>query len=324
MEHLFFLSGIGVWILTASIIMDFFLGDREDLPHPVRLIGAAIAGAEKLARATLLPDMVAGAIMSVCLSGGTYLFSWIVFHQIEMHLPGVFFFLSATAIYFCISLRCLADEALKVTAALEKGEIEEARSCISMLVSRDTSSMTEEDISRAVIETVAENLVDGIMSPFFYAALGGPALCLCFKTISTMDSMIGYRNSTYLYFGRTAARLDDIANFIPARLAAVIIAAVAPLAGSRPSRVLGCVSTCAGLHQSPNSGYPEAAFAAAIGVNLGGPVSYHGKLHDYPVINKAGKAPCIHDIRKAVNLMYMSSFLFYAMILIPGMAISLG
>jgi len=302
--------------------MDLLLGDREHLPHPVRLMGALINASEKMARATLWPERASGAVMTAALVAGSFLAAWSLFCFLESYLSFLYFILSSAAVYFSISLKCLADEALKVKRLLESGNIEGARKQVSMLVSRDTEQMNEADLSKAAIETVAENLVDGVISPFFYAALGGPALCICFKMVSTLDSMIGYRNKKYRDFGRFAARLDDAANFLPARLSVPVIAACSPITGSGPRRVLSCVSVCGRLHQSPNSGLPESAFAAALDVKLGGLVSYHGRSLYYPDINASGREPSARDIGQAVRLLYASGLLFFLAFLAPGLVLA--
>ncbi len=318
----FFLTGTGSAVLLTAIFLDLVLGDRQDLPHPVRFMGAAINAAEKMARATLWKEAVSGSVMTIALTAGSYLTAYLFFIILKMDFPLSYVVLSAISIYFSISLKCLADEAMGVKRLLEKGDLQGARRAVSMLVSRDTGQMNEQDISKAAIETVAENLVDGVISPFFYAALGGAPLCICFKMISTLDSMVGYKTPEYLEFGRLAARLDDAANFVPARLAVPVIALCSYITGSSPKRVLSCVSKYGRLHQSPNSGLPEAAFAAALNVKLGGRVSYHGQPRKYPDINSEGTDPSQEHIARAVRLLYASSLLLFSLILVPGLVLS--
>ena len=320
----FFLTGTGTAVLFTSICLDLLLGDREELPHPVRFMGALINASEKIARAYLGSETLSGSLLTLGLVFGTYISSLLFFHLVEAFNYAAYLILSSAAVYFSISLRCLADEAIKVQRLLEQGDMKGARKQVSMLVSRDTGQMDEEDISKAAIETVAENLVDGIMSPFFYGALGGPALCICFKMISTLDSMIGYKNERYKRFGRLAARLDDIANFIPARLSVPITALCSFITGSNPEKVFSCVSACGHLHQSPNSGLPEAAFAAALNVKLGGEVSYHGKVRKYPDINRGGMRPSAGHIGQSVRLLYASGLLFFSILLVPGLVFVLS
>ncbi len=317
--HLFFLSSNGALCLLIGVLLDLLLGDRENLPHLVRFMGATINWAEKQTRALLLPEFVAGSAMTIFLIGATYVSSDLFFTLAKSTWLPAYIALGAVAIYFSVSLKCLGDEAQKVLEALEAKDLPLARKRIAMLVSRDTAKMTEEDITKAAVETVAENLVDGIISPFFYAALGGPPLCLCFKMISTLDSMIGYKNKKYLFFGRLAARIDDVANFIPARLSVPIIAACAPLTGMPPTRIFSCALRHGWRHESPNSGYPESAFAAALDIKLGGRVSYFGETKESPIINGQGEAPSAIHIKKAVLLLYASSLLFFSIFLVPGL-----
>lgn len=321
-SHLFFLGKEGAAILATAILLDLTLGDRTDLPHPVRMMGAIINACEKIARASRWPEMLSGSIMAAVLVIATYLGAYLVFDWLKTYSFIVLFIVASVAIYFCISLKCLADEALEVSHCLENNDLISARKKISMLVSRDTKEMTEEDISKAVIETVSENLVDGIISPFFYAALGGPALCICFKMISTLDSMIGYKDDRYRFFGRLAARMDDLANLIPARLSVPVIAVNALFWGSSPRRVFSCVFNCAHLHESPNSGFPESAFAAALDVRLGGKATYFGKTRRYPVINMEGATARPSHIRQAVRLLYTCSLSFFSIFIIPTLVLA--
>jgi adenosylcobinamide-phosphate synthase len=221
-------------------------------------------------------------------------------------------------VWFGISIRCLANEALAVASALEGSGVGAAGKRLARIVGRDTSSLGEHEICMAAIETVAENFVDGVLSPFFYAAVAGPAGCMAYKMINTLDSMIGYRNREYILFGRFAARMDDVANFIPARLSLLCVLPAVSLCclagGSRrpPLDLLRGVLRDMGKHSSPNSGLPESAFAWGLGVRIGGPVVYRGREVDYPYINEHGREPVARDIRRAVFLLYASSAIMCA------------
>ncbi len=299
-------------VLFSAVAADIALGDGDSPLHPVRIMGAAISWGEKRATALFLPKFQAGLLMSMVLPVLT--FSMV---KVMMGLTAAFshflcILFSVLCVYFSLCLRCLADEAMRVLAALSRGDLDLARKRLSMLVSRQTQDMDETAVSRAVIETVSENFVDGICSPYFYAVIGGPALCLCFKMISTMDSMIGYRNIQYEEFGKAAARMDDAANFLPARIALLIIALAGRIwNGKGVIDIIRQALKDSTGQKSPNSGLPEAAFAHVLGVNLGGPAVYDGVLSDSPRMNGQARVPVPADIKEAVRLLYRVSLILY-------------
>lgn len=197
-----------------------------------------------------------------------------------------------------------------VFSALEENDIKKAREKVSMIVGRQTETLDEKAITRASVETVAENFVDGFLSPLFFAMIGGVPLALAYKMVNTLDSMVGYKNNTYLLFGRASARIDDVANFIPARISVLIIALAAFfLSFKRGVLAIKMGFSQGSLHKSPNAGYPEAAFAGALKIRLGGPNVYHGTLVAKPYIGKEFKDPEKGKIRQACDLMIFSSFL---------------
>jgi len=232
-----------------------------------------------------------------------------------MHINGILFHvLNIYIIFTAIATKCLGDEAKKVHDKLENGTLEEARERLSWLVGRDTRNLSEEGVIRGVIETTAENTVDGVVSPLFYAFLGsffglGAPLVYAFKAVSTLDSMVGYKNERYRYMGTASARLDDILNFIPARLSVFIIAAASGILGFDGLRSLKTAARDRKKHLSPNSAHGESAVAGALGIRLGGPNVYFGKVVEKPYIgddiNKINKS----DIINTVKIMYMTSFI---------------
>ncbi len=280
-------------ILSASAL-DWLVGDPESLPHPVRLIGSAVARGE-----SLLHPETSG---SKALAAGTLLTGSIVFaaYVIPRTLlvimpktlrPWLAVLLASTT----LAARNLDDEARSVLAALEAGDLPLARKRVARIVGRDTAALDQAGICRALIETLAESLSDGFVAPLFFLALGGVPAAMAFKAVSTMDSMIGHRTPRYLYFGRPAARLDDVLNFIPARLTAAMLLAAKPSA--TPVYRRDC-----SLHPSPNAGHPEAAMAGVLGVQLGGPSSYDSEPHDAPRINPGQPLPTSADARHALML----------------------
>jgi adenosylcobinamide-phosphate synthase len=250
--------------LVAGVLLDLILGDPRRLPHPVRGFGRVVAGLESLWRKALLPPRVAGCGFWLCSVGSATAFVWLT-------LPWA----SVYWIYSLLALRSLDSEAAHVFDALNEGDLNEARARLAMIVGRDTAHLDEPEIVRAVIETVSENLSDAVIAPLFYFALLGPAGMAAYKAINTLDSMCGYKDERYKEFGWASARMDDVANLVPARLSAALVWICALLPGFSARRAVLATLRDASGQPSPNSGYPEAAFAGALGIRLGG-LSYYG------------------------------------------------
>jgi adenosylcobinamide-phosphate synthase len=212
-------------------------------------------------------------------------------------------------VYSVFCLKDLLDHARRVETALARGDLPEARRALSWIVGRDTASLNEEAIRRAEIETLAENFSDGLVAPFFYLALGGPALAWAYKAANTLDSMVGYKNDRYLYFGRFSARLDDALNYLPSRLAALILVGAAHLAKMDWRAAYALWRKEGRNHTSPNAGQTEAAMAGALGVRLGGPSHYGGQLVAKPEIGAAGGPATLEMARAAQRLVATGSFL---------------
>lgn len=298
------------YIILGAFILDFFLGDPECLPHPIVYMGKAIVFFETRFRKYIKSLLASGFFFAGFLILSTWLMGFI-FIKLSMTIHPVFGNLvQMVLLFFCFSSKSLEKAASSVFYALEENDIEKARKKVSMIVGRQTQALDQKGITRAAVETVAENFVDGFLSPLFFAAIGGVPCALAFKMVNTLDSMVGYKNDTYLLFGRAAARMDDAANFIPARLSVVIIA----LSASFFSFKKGVSALKTGffqgsLHKSPNAGYPEAAFSGALEIRLGGPNVYHGILVEKPFIGKAYKDPEKGKIKQAIDLMLLGSFL---------------
>ncbi|MFL6450323.1 MAG: adenosylcobinamide-phosphate synthase CbiB [Bryobacteraceae bacterium] len=252
--------------LLAGVAMDLAWGDPQWLPHPVRAIGFCAEAAEKFWRKTRLPLRVAGGMFWISVVGATV--------SIVKLAPR---FLNTYWIYSFLACRDLDVHALQVLSALERGDMVEARRKLSLIVGRDTADLNEPEIIRAVIETVAENLSDGVVAPLFYLALGGPAAMAAYKAVNTLDSTAGHRNEIYQDFGLVSAKMDDLANFLPARLSAVLIwCAAAILPGLSAIRAFKTTVRDGRNQPSPNAGFPEGAVAGALGVQLGGLNFYGG------------------------------------------------
>ncbi|MCX5838858.1 MAG: adenosylcobinamide-phosphate synthase CbiB [Deltaproteobacteria bacterium] len=260
---------IEIQILIA-LLLDLVLGDPRWLPHPVRLIGRLIAALEGPARRAIPDARLAGSVTALAVILVAALTTGAMIAIAGWIHPLLDDAVSILLLYTTLAARDLADHSIGVYRALERFDLAEARRLVSWLVGRDTERLTEAEVVRATLESIAENTVDGIIAPLFFAVIGGPAAAMAYKAASTLDSMIGYRNERYIDFGRTAAEIDDGANYIPARLAAPIIAAAAALTGGRAAAAWRIARRDGRKHMSPNAGIAEAAFAGALGIRLGG------------------------------------------------------
>jgi len=297
--------------LTLAVILDLLIGDPRWLPHPVRWMGKAIEVLEPRFRALHSRPFMAGALMAGVLVACVWLACWTLVQLAAWIHPLVGILVQALMIYTCISARSLADAALSVGKALSGSGLAAGRKAVAMIVGRETDALDKTGVIRAAVETVAENLVDGFVSPLFFFVLGGGPLAMAFKMINTLDSMVGYKNDRYRLFGRFAARMDDAANYLPARLSILFIALAAQLI-DRTGRIAWSTARRDGrAHASPNAGYPEAAFAGALGLWMGGPNVYHGRLVDKPVIGKGlADARPVH-IHQACRLMLATAMLVF-------------
>lgn len=296
-------------VLTA-FILDLFIGDPRWLPHPIRWMGAGISFLEPYFRKWFKQPFFSGALFATTLVILAWLLTWFAVHAAYAADRVAGFAVETVLIFYCISIRSLRDAALHVQKTVERGTLEQARAAVAWIVGRDTRYLDRSGVSRAAVETVAENLVDGVISPVFYAVLGGAPLAMAFKMISTLDSMIGYKNETYGEFGTVGAKLDDMANYIPARMAIPIISMAAQILFGRGKQSMRLVCRDGRLHASPNAGLPEAAFAGALGVELGGPNYYHGIIVDKPFIGSGLDDVDSRHIAQACNLMVLSSILW--------------
>ncbi len=297
-------------VLLCAFIMDFILGDPKILPHPVIYMGKAIIFFENRFRKWFKNLLASGFFFAGFLIFSTWALAF-CFIKFSILIHPVFgYIVQIILLFFCFSSKSLERAALKVFHALEANDIESARQAISMIVGRQTKTLDENGITRAAVETVAENFVDGFLSPLFFAVIGGVPFALAYKMINTLDSMVGYRNESYILFGRASARIDDVANFIPARVSVLLISLGAFLLSFKTCVLAFKTGFSQGsLHKSPNSGFPEAAFAGALQVRLGGPNVYHGILVEKPFIGSEFKDPGKEKIRQACRLMMISSWL---------------
>ncbi len=297
--------------LIVAYVLDLALGDPSWAPHPIRWIGGLISAAEK----KLYPKdnhgvlhFLAGAVLWVVVMATVASVTWLL-----LVVAGSVHSMLASAVaiwlaYTALATRSLHGESLKVKAALRRADLPGAREALSHLVSRETADMTEEDILRALLETVAENLSDGVVAPLFYLALGGPVLAMAYKAVSTMDSMVGYRNQRYRYFGTFAARADDVANWLPARLTGWLLVAAAACWRLNWRNARRIMARDGRKHKSPNAGIPEAAAAGALEVRLGGPSTYFGEVVVKPYLGDAGQSVRLQSYSRLIRMHYTVSF----------------
>ena len=309
----------GMIALAAGFVIDLIAGDPRWLYHPVCLIGNLIAFLEKVIRKCLPKTKkgeLAGGVLEtalVCLlSGGVPL---LVLRLLYGYAPWAGLLLETFWCYQLLATKSLKTESMKVYDRLKNGTIEEARYAVSMIVGRDTKDLTKEGVTKAAVETVAENTSDGIIAPMFYMAIGGAPLMFLYKGINTMDSMLGYKNERYLYFGRCAAKLDDAVNFVPARISGWLMTAASFLVGLDGRHAAMIYKRDRRNHASPNSAQTEAVMAGALNVQLAGNAWYFGKLYEKPTIGDPVRPIEPEDIRRANQLLYGTAILGEAVFL---------
>ncbi len=318
-----------------GFVLDQIIGDPMNFPHPIRLIGRLIGFFDK----RLLGDVsgkrdpgkekAKGFVMClfmVIITGFAVTAVVVAAYMINVH-AGIA--IEAGLTCYCLAAKSLKDESMKVYRALKEGTLEDARIAVSMIVGRDTAGLDEKAIVRATVETVAENTSDGVIAPLIYTFIGGPILGLIYKTINTMDSMVGYHNDRYENFGFAAAKLDDAVNFLPARISALFMI-LASFLGGRDYSGMGAVRIFRRdryNHKSPNSAQTESVCAGALGLRLAGDASYFGKVVHKPYIGDALREEEVEDIPRSCRLMYLTCFLtlifllavgIIAVMLIPG------
>jgi adenosylcobinamide-phosphate synthase len=270
--------------LLLAFGLDLLIGDPRWLPHPVKLIGWLAVRVEPLARQLVRFPYLAGAAAALVVVGVTGGLAFAAVHFAGRIDPLAGDIVSVLLLYTAIAARDLAGHSFRVYQALRSGDLPEARRRVGMIVGRDTDRLDEPGVTRAAVESVAESTLDGVTAPLFFGAVGGPVGALMYKATNTLDSMFGHKDERYLKFGWAAARLDDLANLIPARLTAPLVAMAAAPLGLRPFGALRICWRDGGKHESPNAGLAEAAFAGAMGVQLGGMNTYDGVPHPGPLI----------------------------------------
>ena len=296
--------------IILGFLLDLIVGDPQNPIHPIRIIGSLCKTVEKFFRSILKRYLkVAGLLTWILVVFIVFIFNYLLLKVTYRINPSVTMILGSVMIYFCISTKALKIEGLKVVKYVIKDDIEGARKQLSYIVGRDTKNLDKESILKAVVETVAENMSDGVIAPLFYAGIGGAPLAFLYKAVNTMDSMFGYKNDKYIEFGYFPAKLDDVFNYIPARLSGYFIVVVSFILGLDYKNSFKIYKRDKNNHSSPNSAHPEAAVAGALNVQLGGPNYYFGKLVEKQTIGDDREKIDINKVNNTNNILYCSAVL---------------
>ena len=313
-------------LLAAALgcLLDALLADPAWMPHPVVLMGRCITALERGLR-RIFPqtpegERRAGACLAVILPLGTLAVCGGAIFLANLIHPALAFVLQVLWCWQALAARGLVQESCRVLAELEKGDLESARKAVSRIVGRDTQALTAQGVTKAAVETVAENFSDGVVAPLFYLMIGGAPLGMMYKAVNTMDSMVGYKNDRYLHFGRYAAKLDDVANYLPARLSALLLLAGGVLTGGNGKNGWRIWRRDRRNHASPNSAQTEAACAGLLEIQLAGSASYFGKVVEKPTIGDPVRPVEPEDIRRANRMMMTASLL--ALLLLGGVRLA--
>ena len=301
--------------IAVALALDLVLGDPSWMPHPVRLIGRAVTWGEARLRAgEPRADLWRGALLAYAVVILTAVAAWIAVAIASSVANWIGLAAAVLIAWTTLALKGLDRAAGEIEGTLECGHDDLARAAMPALVGRDPVALDREAMVRATVESIAENCSDGVLAPLCFLFVGGPVLALAYKAINTLDSMIGYRDARHLYFGRAAARLDDAANFVPARVTALCLAAAAALTLERGGAALRACRADARKHASPNAGFPEATMAGALGIELGGDAIYAGEIEHRARLGRAERAPKIDDIATARRLMRIATALGFGVL----------
>ena len=297
--------------IYTGYALDLIIGDPYSFPHPVRYIGKLISIVEKQIRKITSSDKglkIAGFFLWFIVVGATFGITTLVLQLFKFNKLA-YFIVNTILIYTTLATKCLKDESVKIYKVLKTGDLEKSRIQLSYIVGRDTKNLNEKEIVRATVETVAENTVDGIIAPLFYGFIGGAPLAMAYKAVNTLDSTVGYKNDKYYYLGFASAKIDDIANYIPARLGVVLLSLGSLFAGFNFKDALKIGIRDRKNHKSPNCAFSEGAVAGALGIQLGGTNVYFGKEVYKPTIGDKTREIEIEDIVRTNKIMYSSSII---------------
>ncbi len=320
---------VAILPILLGFLLDLILGDPQGWPHPVRWIGSSITSLQKFIRNFCVTDRDlkwGGLCLWLVIVSGTFAITWLLLYLVSLWSWWLNFFLTTLLTYNILATKCLKDAAIAVYQVLKLGTLQEARTQLSYIVGRDTQHLDEQQISRAVVETVAENTVDGVIAPLFYLFIGGVPLALAYKAINTLDSMVGYQTPKYKAIGYVSAKMDDLFNYIPARFSWLLLSMAAAILKLNGKDALFIGWRDRYQHKSPNCAWSEATVAGALGVRLGGPNNYFGELVEKPWIGDEKRNIKLVDIKTTIYLMYVSAvlalLLFTTIYLIVSLSIS--
>jgi adenosylcobinamide-phosphate synthase len=304
--------------MVAAVVLDWAIGDPYWFPHPVIYIGEIIKMLENFFRSKFKSKRdlrIAGGIIVIVVATISFFLPFGILKLVEK-ISWLHHIINILILWTTLAARCLHKEGIKVYDVLKVKDIAEARIKLSYIVGRDTNELSEKEIIRADVETIAENTSDGIIAPMFFAFIGGAPLAMLYKAINTMDSMLGYMNEKYRYIGYFPAKTDDVFNYIPARLTAIFICMAAPLTSGSVIGSFKIMLRDRKNHKSPNCGYPEAAAAGAMGIQIGGTNSYFGEIMYKPTIGDRTKELMDYHIKDCIKLMYAAEVLMLLLFLI--------
>ncbi|MGH4120326.1 adenosylcobinamide-phosphate synthase CbiB [Clostridium sp.] len=297
--------------IGVAVLLDFLIGDPYWFPHPIIYIGKLIAFLENTFRKYFKSEKMlklSGGLIVVVVMGMSFLIPYFILY-ITRELFWVHKILNILIIWTTLAARCLHKEGMKIYEALKAGNIQDARLKLSYIVGRDTKGLTEKKIIRADVETIAENTSDGVIAPLLFAMIGGAPLAMLYKGVNTMDSMLGYMNKKYKYIGFFPAKTDDVFNYIPARITGILICIAAPIVKGNIFQSFRIMMRDRKNHKSPNCGYPEAAVAATLGIQLGGTNTYFGESVIKPTMGDSIKKLSIEHIKYTIKLMYLAEII---------------
>jgi adenosylcobinamide-phosphate synthase len=296
-----------------AFILDCIIGDPQNPLHPMRIIGNGVAVGVKAYKKTKAKSsavqFIMGVILSILVIGLAYMLTWLIVWGFYSLNYWIGLFMEAVVCYFLIAPRALKDESMKVYRSLSAGDIESSRKNLSYIVGRDTASLSTSDIIKATVETISENLSDGVIAPLIFIFLGGAPLGMAYKAINTLDSMIGYRDNDFEHFGKFAARLDDFVNFIPSRISAILMILGSFFIKADTRGAVKIYLRDKHNHKSPNSAQTESVCAGALGLRLGGDSYYNKKLVRKPIIGDDIHEPALEHIIIANRLMYAATII---------------
>ncbi len=304
------MSSLIIGTMVVAYILDLIIGDPYSFPHPVRFIGNLIRFVETKIRDISKNSKqlkIGGFVLWIVTVGTTFLVTYLVLNLVSLSKI-IYLIIASIILYTTLSTKCLADEAKKIYDVLKSGDIKKSRKQLSYIVGRDTTNLNEQEIIRATVETVSENTVDGIIAPMMYGFIGGPVLAMSYKAINTLDSMVGYKNDKYKDIGFASAKIDDIANFLPARITPFFMMIASFILGFNAKKSIYIAMRDRKNHKSPNCAYAEGAVAGALEIQLGGTNIYFGKEVYKPTIGDKERELEAEDIIRTNKIMYVTSF----------------